>query len=437
MAMNTSAPDLSQRYAILLEMAQRISRTFDLPEILHYLLEAVRPVVPYDAAGVFVLNRGAGLPGDHPDRVIAAMAAIGFELNLNREDPMLRSGRGIIGRVITTGLPIVAPDVRLNPHYVPGRGATLSELAVPISSNGKVIGALNLESDHLGTYTAADVMELGYFASVAAISIEKAVLHHQVLEKQHLEHHLEMARDVQVNLLPGAAPLLPGYDIAGVNLPTMEIGGDYFDYLPLDDGRLALVVADVSGKGMAAALIMATFRASLRAELRRAGTIEELMEEVNRLLLDSIDQARYVTAVYGVLDPDSGEFAYVNCGQTPPMLIRSDGSCAWLDKGRPALGMPVHVHGESGLAVIEPGDMLVIYTDGVVELSDPSGEEYGRPRLEKLLRHRAGLSAAGIVDEVQRATIDFHALPGYEDDFTLMVVKRVGQPARNRANPTT
>jgi phosphoserine phosphatase RsbU/P len=428
MAMNTSAPDLSQRHAILLEMARRISRTFDLPEILNYLLDAVRQAVPYDAAGVFVLNRSLALPGGQGDRVIAAMAAVGFEPSANREDPMLRSGRGIIGRVITTGLPVVAPDIRLDPHYVAGRDGTLSELAVPIASNGKVIGALNLESDRLAAYSEADVDELQYFATIAAISIEKAVLHYQLVEKQHLEHHLALARDVQANLLPASAPHVAGYDLAGVNLPTMEIGGDYFDYLPLDDGRLALVVADVSGKGMAAALIMATFRASLRAELRRPGTIEEVMEEVNRLLLDSIDQARYVTAVFGILDPCSGEFAYINCGQAPPILVRPDGSCTWLDKGRAALGMPVHVPGESGLVVIEPGDLLVIYTDGVVELSGPSGEEYGRPRLEKLLRNRASLSAAAIVSEIQRATLDFHALPGYEDDFTLMVVKRAGRP---------
>jgi phosphoserine phosphatase RsbU/P len=425
--MTMTIPDLSQRYTILLEMAQRISRTFDLPEILNYLLEAVRQAVPYDAAGVFVLNRSLALPGDPGDRVIAAMAAVGFEPNPNREDPMLRSGRGIIGRVITTGLPVVAPDIRLDPNYVEGRGTTLSEMAVPIASNGKVIGALNLESDRLGAYSEADVDELQYFATIAAISIEKAVLHFQLVEKQHLEHHLELARDVQATMLPACAPRVPGYDLAGMNLPTMEIGGDYFDYLPIGHGRLALVVADVAGKGMSAAIIMATFRAALRAELRREEGVVAVMEAVDGLLRDSIDSSRYVTAVYGVLDPATGELTYMNCGQTPPILLRADGSCVWLDKGRPALGMPVDVPGESGLVVLEPGDMLVIYTDGVVELSDPSGEEYGLPRLEVLLRNRASLSAAAIVNEVQRATTDFRALPTYEDDFTLMVVKRVGQ----------
>jgi phosphoserine phosphatase RsbU/P len=428
--MSMTMPDLSQRYAIILELAQRLSRTFDLAEILHALLGAVRRVVPYDAAGVFVLKRSLGLPDAAGDRVIAAMASVGFAPDRSREDPMLRSGRGIIGRVITTGAPIVAPDVRLDAYYVRGRSSTSSEVAVPISSNGQVIGALNLESDELGTYTSADVVELMAFATVAAISLEKAVLHYQVLEKQHLDHHLALAHDVQTTMLPASAPVVPGFDLAATNVPTMEIGGDYFDYLALADGRWALVVADVSGKGMAAALIMATFRAALRAELRigRAATLEETMDAVNSLLLDSIDTSRYVTAVYGVLDPRTGEFSYVNCGQAPPVLVRADGTSVWLDRGRPALGMPVNVEGESGRVVLAPGDVLAVYTDGVVELPDPAGDEFGRQRLETLLRDRASLSAEAIVDEVVRATADFCAQPAYEDDFTLMVVKRVSLP---------
>jgi sigma-B regulation protein RsbU (phosphoserine phosphatase) len=180
----------------------------------------------------------------------------------------------------------------------------------------------------------------------------------------------------------------------------------------------------VSGKGMAAALIMATFRAALRAELRRASTVEDVMDAVDALLLESIDPSRYVTAVYGVLDPATGEFNYVNCGQTPPLLIRADSGCTLLDKGRPALGMPVCVPGESGIVTIEPGDMLAIYTDGVVELSNGCDEEYGRHRLESLLRDRADQPAEVVVQDVQRATMDFRGLPAYDDDFTLMVVRR-------------
>lgn len=423
--MSISVPiDASQRYAILLDMARRLSRTFELSEILQHLLEAVRQVVPFDAAGVFVLSRSLGIAAPATDRVIAAAATIGFQPDQDREDPMLRQGKGIIGHVITTGDTVLAPDVRLDARYVAGRGGTRSELAVPITSNGHVIGALNVESDRLDAYSQADAQELTYFAFVAAISIEKAVLHHQLVEKQHLDHHMALARDVQLSLLPAAAPVVPGYDFAGLNVPTMEIGGDYFDYLPLPDGRLALVVADVSGKGMAAALIMATFRAALRAELRRSSRVADVVDAVNRLLLESIDPSRYVTAVYGILDPATGEFEYVNCGHTPPLLLRADGSCEWLDRGRPALGMPVSGTDDSGVVRLDPGDMLTIYTDGVVELWSTSGEEYGRPRLEQLLRSRASLSAAAVVKEVTRTTLDHCGRESYEDDFTLMVVKR-------------
>jgi sigma-B regulation protein RsbU (phosphoserine phosphatase) len=163
---------------------------------------------------------------------------------------MLRSGKGIIGHVIRTGLPVVATDVGENPVYVAGGDGTLSEVAVPFTINGAVIGALNLESDQPGAYTDADAGELSYYATAVGISIEKAVLHHQVLEKQHLDHHLALAREVQVSLLPSSAPLVPGYDLDGINLPTMEIGGDYFDYLPLDDLGL---VADVSERASGSA----------------------------------------------------------------------------------------------------------------------------------------------------------------------------------------
>lgn len=420
----TQSPNAPERYELLLEMSQRISRTFELPEILHHLLEVVRQVVPYDAAGVFVLSRSLKMPGQQPDRSIAAMAVVGFELDPNREDPMLRSGKGIIGHVIRTGAPLVAPDVRLDPYYVAGRLATLSEVAVPITFNGTVVGALNLESDATAAYSEADARELTVFATAAALSIEKAVLHHQVLEKQHLDHHMGLAREVQASLLPSTSPPLPGYDVAAINIPTMEIGGDYFDYLPLPEGRVGLVVADVSGKGVAAALIMATFRAALRMELQRERAIAQVMDDVNRLLLDSIDPSRYVTAVFGLLDGDSGEFEYVNCGHNPPMLLDVEGGCTLLDKGRPALGMPVSGSQETGRVRIRPGDLLAIYTDGVVEACAPDGSEFGPARLESLLRRSAAASCNAIVRTVVSETLGYAGRSSFEDDFTLMLLRR-------------
>jgi sigma-B regulation protein RsbU (phosphoserine phosphatase) len=176
------------------------------------------------------------------------VARVGFGAP-RQDDAMLRSAEGIVGHVIRSGETVLANDVARDPRYLVGRPQTRAELAVPIVSNGRVVGALNLEADQVGAFTAADAEVLEFFASVAALSIEKVVLHHERLEKQRMEHQLGLAREVQKGLLPAALPSLPGDDVAAVQLPTWTIGGDYYDYIPQPDGRLGLVIADVSGKG--------------------------------------------------------------------------------------------------------------------------------------------------------------------------------------------
>jgi len=416
--------DREERYRLLLELSQRIGSTFDLQEILVRLLESVHLAVEYDAAGVFVLSSAVGRKPERGGRMIAAMAAVGFDPDPSREDPMLRSGKGIIGHVIRTGESVIAPDVLVEPHYVAGRAQTLSEVAVPISSGGRVIGALNLESDRLGAFSADHAPMLASFATAAAIFIDKAILHHQVLEKQHLDHQLALAREVQASLLPALPPEVPGYDIAGINVPTMEVGGDYFDYIPLSRDRLGLVVADVSGKGVPAALIMAMFRAALRTELRHEGPIVDAVDSVNRLLMDSMAASRFVTAVYGILEPSTGRFTYVNCGQTPPMLLKAGGETVWLDRGGPALGMPLAGARETASVWLETGDVLALYTDGVVEVF-AEDDEFGVARLEQVLRATASEGAAHAISAVVNATQSHAGRSDYDDDFTLAVVRKL------------
>jgi len=412
------------KYQLLLQITQQLSRTLVLEDLLARLLTAVRSAVPYDAAGIFVLNQSVPLGAGRSGNVIAGMALIGFDDSARPNDPMFRDGKGIIGHVIRSGERIIAPDVGAEPHYVDGRPSTRSELAVPIVSRGHVIGALNLESDRLDAYTAADAELLDFFATVAALSIEKTLLHRQVLEKERIEHQLQLAQHVQASLLPARSPVVAGYDIAGVNLPTWAIGGDYFDYIPLGDGRLGLVIADVAGKGMPAGLIMATFRGALRTELRRTGEIAAAVEVMDRILLDSMDVSRFVTAVYGELDPARGTFTYVNCGHNPPLLFGTNGRREVLDCGRRALGMMDGEPFQPATVTLHPGDTLALYTDGVVELTDADWAEYGVERLEGLLRASASRPAREMIDAVVAATRAFTGRSSYDDDFTLVVVKR-------------
>jgi len=277
----------------------------------------------------------------------------------------------------------------------------------------------------LGTFSADDVELLEFFASAAALAIEKALLHRQVVEKDRLEQQLRVARDVQSSLLPAASPELRGYEFAALNLPSSTVGGDYYDYLPLPDGRLGVVIADVSGKGVPAALIMATFRAALRTEARSGRQIPEVARAVNRTLLESPGLSRFVTAVYGVLEPSAGTFDYVNCGHNPPMLLRTAGAPGSLETGGPALGILPDGAFEAGRIAIDPGDTLALYTDGVVEPADAHDVEFGAARLEGVLLDSRRLPASRMVDSVVEATRLFSGREHYDDDFTLVVVKRL------------
>lgn len=422
--MSEPAPaDPQLRYHLLLDLSRRVSRTLDLQEILGDLLKSLRTAVPYDAAGVFVLNRSVLGLGASGSNLIAGMAQVGFD-SLRADDPMLRWGQGIVGHVIRTGETVLCEDVSADPRYVAGRAATRSELAVPVIGQSGVLGALNAESDRRAAFSAADAELLEFFASAAALSIEKALLHRELMQKQWMEGQLKIAREVQAGLLPRVPPELVGYDMAGSNLPTWTIGGDYYDWIPLDDGRLGLAVGDVSGKGIPAALIMATFRAALRSELRRGTPVTGAVTAVNRLLLESQGGSRFVTAVCGALDPLSGRLDYVNCGHNPPLLLRADGTHEELDSGGPALGLGVGGGFSPGAVTLAPGDLLALYTDGVVEPSNAEQEEFGLARLLDVLKQHAHRPAGDVVLAVVEATRRFARREGYDDDFTMVVVKR-------------
>jgi sigma-B regulation protein RsbU (phosphoserine phosphatase) len=420
------------KYRLLLDISQEISRTFDLQEVVNHLLATVRSVVEYDAAGVFVLHRNVptGPPWGTPiapamgGNVIAAMASVGFEHRTAENDPMLRTGAGIVGHVINSGERVIASDVSVDPHYVQGRPETRSELAVPIVSNGSVIGALNLESDHLAAFSEDDADLLEALAVAAAICIEKSVLHRHMIQKELIEAQLKIAKDVQSSLLPAAPPVVAGYDVAGLNVPTWDIGGDYFDYLSLPDGRLGLVIADVSGKGVPAALLMATFRATLRASASRNRAIPVIVDELHRTLVESMDVSRYVTAVYGVLDPRTGRFTYLNCGHNPPILLRASGRWERLRTSRRAIGMLANDPVPVSVTTVARGDTLLMYTDGVVDAANDEHCEFGERRLVSTLLASSAESAAAILDALVYETRAHTGRDHYDDDFTLVVVKR-------------
>jgi len=414
------------KYRLLAQISHEIRNTLDLDEILNHLLDMVQSVLEYDAAGVFVLNQDfAQLRRKQIHGLIAGIAMRGFNTPAPSVDPMVSEGKGIIGHVIRTGECVVAPDVRGDTHYVCGRKETLSEIAVPITRNGRAVGALNLESNKLGAYSDSNLEILQFVADAAATSIEKAILHRQILEKERMEEQLRVAHQVQSRLIPKNPPSVPGYDIAGICIPTYEIGGDYFDYLQLPNGKIGIVVADVSGQGIAAALMMTSFRALLRTQVQHDSRPEHIASALNRLLPEFIGDEHYVTSVYGVLSPSEGHFAYVDCGHNAPMLFRADGSVERLLVGGPVLsgaltGVSYRTY-EIGLA---RGDLLLLYTDGVVEVEDEEGEEFGIERLKATVKRSQDLPVSEIIHALVQATQEFSGSRNYRDDFTLVILRR-------------
>jgi sigma-B regulation protein RsbU (phosphoserine phosphatase) len=402
------------RLRLMLEINRKINSSLDLDEVLNFILDSVKIIIPYDAAEIYLLNAET--------QTVEYFVGRGYDES-EREDVPLKKMRGIVGRVIATGEAVLAPEVSENPYYMMGRESTRSQLTVPIVSDGTIIGAFNLESDQSGHFTHEDLEWLTVLATQAAISIDKAILHQELIEKKRLEEQLRIARDVQLSLLPKAAPRLEALDIAGLNIPSEDIGGDYFDFIPIVEGHLGVVVADVAGKGIPAALIMAGFRAFLLSEIRNNYAIRTIFAKVNNLLQESLKEYQFVTAFYGVLDLARRRFTYSNAGHHPPILFRADGQQRYLKSGGPVLGMFEGTTYNERFMDLVPGDILLLYTDGLVEAENEAREMFGRERLEPFVRAHVHLGARQLCEALYAEMKSFTGEKQLKDDTTIVVIK--------------
>lgn len=246
------------------------------------------------------------------------------------------------------------------------------------------------------------------------------------IERQRIESELGLARRIQARLLPPGPPALPGLDLAGTSESAREVGGDYYDFLPLEGGRVALVIADVSGKGVGAALLMSAFRASLMSQDLAREPVAAVLARLNRFLHHSVEPGKFVTAFLGVLDGTSGRFVYSNAGHNAPLLVSADGAVARLEAGGLILGIFEEAGYETGEVTLAPGDRLVLFTDGVTEAMDEHDEQWGEERLVELLRCGAGSDSATLVGRIVEAVRRFEGARGASDDVTLIVARRTG-----------
>ncbi len=416
---------VADKLRLLLDITKKISRSLDLEEVLNLVMDTLGSLIPYNAAGIYIIDKVNSVKADgHLPQLkgFRTETVRGYDIE-DLTELGLKMGEGIIGHVAQTGEPVISPDVRHDPRYVNARGETRSEMVAPIITNEEVIGVFDLESDQLNAYTFDDLQVLLLLASQVATIIEKVMLHEQLIEKKRLQGQLEVARQVQLQLLPARDPRLEGFDISAYNYPTEEVSGDYYDWVRIYEDQIGIVVADVSGKGVPAALLMAFLRASLRAAIHIGYAPHISMAKVNYLLWESIERNQFVTAFYAVLDASNRTLAYTNAGHNPPLLLDANGDARFIERGGLPLGMFRDTRYYEYYLPIEAGQILVLYTDGVTEATNSLDEEYGRERLEQAARAGRHLSARELISFIYTDVLAWTEGQGATDDITFVIIK--------------
>ncbi len=273
------------------------------------------------------------------------------------------------------------------------------------------------------TYQESDLYFFQTLANQASIALHNARLFEESLEKERLEREIDLAREIQLNLLPSRLPHVPGYQLAGVNWPSRTVGGDYYDVIPLSDDRLALVIGDVTGKGIPAAMLMANLQAALHLLILERIPLSVVLEKLNALFYANTPSDKFVTLFIGILHSPTRQFTYVNAGHNYPLLIDADGTIRELTTGGLLVGAFPHASYQVETVTLNPGSLLVCYTDGVTELTNNQGEEFGEERLYRFLQNHRHLPLASIIDHLRRTLVQFSEMEIFEDDVTLLGLK--------------
>ncbi|NLT74569.1 MAG: SpoIIE family protein phosphatase [Chloroflexi bacterium] len=301
----------------------------------------------------------------------------------------------------------------------------MTMLALPLRAHKHDLGILfvSFPSSEEGPTTRRMAILTG-IAGQTALAISGMRLYERSISQERMEHEMRLAGEIQASFLPERCPQIPGWDIAVEWLAARGVSGDYYDLIEFPDGRLGVSIADVSDKGVAAALYMALSRTVLRAAAHDGLGPAETLQRANDVLLQESRSGMFITLIYAIIEPTTGIVRFARAGHNPLLHVRSDGTDAWLEPAGMALGILPELFLSEGALILEPGDSLVLYTDGVTEAWDGSGEEFGMKRLCLAARASAAGHAADVIAEIHGAVKAFAGANAQSDDFTILVVKR-------------
>jgi sigma-B regulation protein RsbU (phosphoserine phosphatase) len=404
--------------SLLFEATRLLNSTLDLAELLELILKIARSEVKAERGTVFLV--------DSKREEIWSIAASG----LDHQEIRIPFGKGIAGRVAVSGDMVNTEDAYELEYFDPSfdqrlNYRTKSLLSIPIKHHsGEIVGVLQLLNAQSGKFTADDVGFLNKLSGHMAMALENAQMHRDTMEKQRMERELSLARSIQHRLLPEAPPIVPGYDIAVLSDFCFDVAADYYDFINLGPQSLLLVSAEVEGKGVSSALIMANLQATLRALVMHLHSLEVLAFSLNEMLYTYTKAGKHLSVFLGLIDTRRNILQYVNAGHVPPILVRGKtGEVKLLEEGGTVIGLFPQVDYTRGSVKLEKDDVFVCSTDGILQISDDEKHEYGARRLTDFVRRHRERTAQGIADAVLAEVSAYSTASMNDDDKVLIVVK--------------
>ena len=393
----------------LIRAGNELSGQRPLPELFSFILQLAIEAVGAERGVVFTLE-GETL-------TLQATRGEGFVISSAVRDRVLKQKESVLVR--DTALDESLKDSR---SIIQSNIRTL--MAVPLQTRDCMVGLLYVDSPSLlRQFSKDDLNLLTVMANVAAIRIEQSRFAEREKEREVLERELQQAATIQRQYLPTEAPAVPGLDLAGFNAPCRTVGGDYFGFFPYPDGSVALVLGDVSGKGMPASLMMMGLQARAEVLLREPGTLSAALTRLNRLTAQHCPAGKFITLFLCCLNPRTGNLTYANAGHNPPVILRGDGTVEHLTEGGPVLGIMPEIGYAQFETKMKPGDLIALYSDGVTEAATPGDEEFETENLIETLRAHKGESAGDMIDAVTDAIAKWTEGAPPADDVTLVIAR--------------
>jgi phosphoserine phosphatase RsbU/P len=415
--------DSRAELTVVFDLIARINSKMDLRSLLATIMDAAEVLMDAEASSLMLLDRDTG------ELIITVPTGPSGSEIFGKKIPR---GSGIAGWVAANGKPLLVNDVSKDDRFLgditDGDFKTRNVLCVPlVNSGGEVIGILEaINKKRSGNFEDVEITLFQMLANQAAISIEKERLIQEVIEKKRLEEQISLARAIQIRFWPEHAPGVSGIEIGALIEPAYEIGGDYYDILKSTTGLTGLVVSDVNGKGVPAALLMASIRASLRALFDTCSSPVEIINKLNRIIINDTEVDQYATLFFSTYNTSDRKLSYVNAGHIPPILFRKEtGTIERLKTGGPVIGFTDEITYHSGELYLQKGDVLVIFSDGIVEAEDENEIEFGEDNLIKLIRQSAKKPSKEIAAQISAAVAAYNHAGGHSDDETILVVKAV------------